>query len=95
MEIVPFAKESYERIIVAFPYNLLLVARVKTIPDYRLHPKEKRRSPHDSNRILTMNIRDFGGGEIHLDPTLQANILLLSKIEISFCFRKKALSNKQ
>jgi hypothetical protein len=61
------------RIIVSFPYDPLLVSKVKTIESRRWHPAEKQRSFPDSNGILEKILKVFGSEKIYLAPDLQAN----------------------
>ncbi|MDI7260352.1 MAG: hypothetical protein QME90_10580 [Thermodesulfobacteriota bacterium] len=48
------------RITVSFPYDPLLVSKVKTIDDRRWHPAEKNRSFPNRDDILEKILKDLG-----------------------------------
>ena len=60
------------RIIVSFPYDPVLVARVKTIDGRRWHPAEKHWSFPNTDGVLEKILKAFEGEEVHIEPTLQA-----------------------
>jgi len=61
-------------IVVTFPYNPLLVEKVKTIPGHRWHPEKKYWSFPDNDRTLEKILEVFKEEKIHIDPALQAKI---------------------
>jgi len=56
------------RMIISFPYDPLLVEKVKTIEGRRWHPIEKYWSFPNSDGIVERILKVFEGEEIHLDP---------------------------
>jgi hypothetical protein len=60
------------RIIVSFPYDPVLVARVKTIDGRRWHPAEKHWSFPNTDGVLEKILKAFEGEEVHIEPALQA-----------------------
>jgi hypothetical protein len=62
------------RIIVSFPYDPVLVARVKTIDSRRWHPAEKHWSFPNKNGTLEKILKVFEGDEIHLDSALKGTV---------------------
>ena len=60
------------RIIVSFPYDPVLVARVKTIDGRRWHPAEKHWSFSKLDGMLEKILKAFEGEEVHIEPALQA-----------------------
>jgi len=59
------------RIIVSFPYDPLLVSKIKTIEGRRWHPAEKHWSFHKLDGMLKKILKVFEGEEIHLDSALK------------------------
>ena len=79
---VKVSKDNSGRITVAFPYNPLLVEKVKTIEDYKWHPDKKHWSFPDSEGVLHKILKVFGQEQVDLDPALQSNLspIILDKI---------------
>ena len=69
---IQISNDPSGRIIVSFPYDPLLVVKVKTIDGRRWHPVEKHWSFPDTNGTLEKILKVFEGEEIHIDPALQA-----------------------
>jgi hypothetical protein len=68
---IQVSKDSSGRIIVSFPYDPLLVEKVKSVDGRRWHPVEKHWSfPHLCG-MLEKILKVFGDEEIHLDPPLK------------------------
>ena len=59
------------RIIVSFPYDPLLVSKVKTIEGRRWHAVEKHWSFPNTDGILEKILKVFEGEEVYLYPTLK------------------------
>ncbi|MEW6002183.1 MAG: site-specific tyrosine recombinase/integron integrase [Nitrospirota bacterium] len=68
------SKDNSGRIVVTFPYNPLVVAKVKTIEGRRWHPQEKYWSFPNTDGTLKKILEVFEGEKIHIDPQLQADI---------------------
>jgi len=62
------------RIIVSFPYDPLLVEKVRTIDGRRWHPTEKHWSFLKLEGMLEKILKVFGDENIQIDPSLQANL---------------------
>jgi integron integrase len=62
------------RITVAFPYDPLLVAKVKTIGGYKWHPDKKYWSFPNSDEILNKILKVFGQEQVHSGSTSQINL---------------------
>lgn len=58
------------RIIVSFPYDPLLVSKIKTIDGRRWHPAEKHWSFPNKDNILEKILKVFGDKEVQIDPIL-------------------------
>jgi len=67
-------KDNSGQITVFFPYDYLLVQKVKTIDGHRWHPDKKHRSFPDSDGTLEKILKILEDEEIHLDTTLQAEL---------------------
>jgi len=67
-------KDSLGQITVFFPYDSLLVQKVKTIDGRKWHPKEKYWSFPNSDGTLEKILKVFEGEEIQIDPALQAEL---------------------
>jgi hypothetical protein len=65
------------RIIVSFPYDPLLVPKVKTIDGRRWHPAEKHLSFPNRDGILGKIVKVFGENEVQIDPALKGTSLSL------------------
>ena len=64
-------------IIVSFPYDPLLVSKVKTIAGRRWHPAEKHWSFPKLDGMLERILKVFGDENFQIDPVLQAKFLTL------------------
>jgi hypothetical protein len=62
------------RIIVSFPYDPLLVEKVKSIDGRRWHPVEKYWSFPNTDGTLERILEAFQGSEIDIDPPLQDTV---------------------
>jgi len=60
------------RIIVSFPYDPLLVSKVKTIDGRRWHPVEKHWRFPKLDGMLEKILKVFGNENVKIDPSLQA-----------------------
>lgn len=72
MGVVKVNKDSSGRMVVSFPYDPQLVARIKTIPGHRWHPAEKHRSFPSTDSTMEKILKVFEGEKVHTDPALQA-----------------------
>ncbi|OGP75364.1 MAG: hypothetical protein A2V86_00970 [Deltaproteobacteria bacterium RBG_16_49_23] len=59
------------RIIVSFPYDPILISKIKTIDGRRWHPDQKHWSFPNRNGILEKILKVFGDEGIYLDPALK------------------------
>jgi hypothetical protein len=64
------------RIVVSFPYDPLLVAKVKTIDGRRWHPVEKHWNFPNRDDILEKIIKVFGENEVQISPALKGTVVL-------------------
>ena len=71
---VKVSRDNSGRLTVAFSYNPLLVAKVKTIEGYKWYPDKKHWSFPDSEVVLHKILKVFGQEQVHLDPALQVNL---------------------
>ena len=62
------------RLIVSFPYDPILVEKVKSIDGRRWHPAEKYWSFLNTDGTLERILEVFHGCEIHIDPPLQDTV---------------------
>ncbi|MGA2464317.1 MAG: hypothetical protein ABSH06_08200 [Thermodesulfobacteriota bacterium] len=67
---IEISNDPSGRTAVSFPYDRLLVAKVKTIDGRRWHPAEKHWSFPNTENIVEKMLKVFEGEEIHLDPVL-------------------------
>jgi len=67
-------QDTSGRIVVSFPYNPFLIAKVKTIYGHKWHPDKKHWSLPNNNGILQKILEVFKGEKILIDPTLQSNL---------------------
>lgn len=74
---VSVSKDTSGRIIVAFPYDRLLVAKVKSIDGYKWHTDKKHWSFPNLNGTLDKILKVFEGERIRLDSTLQVKLPFL------------------
>jgi len=68
------SKDSSGRIIVSFPYDPLLVWKMKTIEGHRWHPVEKHWSFPRSEDIFEKILKVFREENVHVDPNLRADL---------------------
>jgi hypothetical protein len=68
---VSISKDLYGRTVVSFPYDPLLVSKVKTIDGRRWHPNGKYWSFPGSDETLEKILKVFEHEEIHLDSILK------------------------
>ncbi|MFH1672810.1 MAG: hypothetical protein ABIF87_05230 [Pseudomonadota bacterium] len=59
------------RIIVSFPYDPILISKIKTIDGRRWHPDQKHWSFPNADGLLEKILKVFGDEDIYLDPTLK------------------------
>ena len=71
---IQISNDSSGRIIVSFPYDPVLVTKVKTIGGRRWHPAEKHWSFPNTDGTLERILEAFHGHEIHIDPPLQDTV---------------------
>ncbi len=71
---IQISNDPSVRIIVSFPYDPLLVEKVKSIDGRRWHPAEKHWSFPNTDSILEKILKVFGDKEVQIDPALQANL---------------------
>ncbi len=69
---VTISKDNSGSIIVTFPYDPHLVAKVKTIKGRRWHKDKKYWSLPDTDGTLEKILKTFEGEKIQLDPALQS-----------------------
>jgi hypothetical protein len=72
--VVTVSKNDSGRITVSFPYNSILVAKVKTIEGRKWHKDKKYRSFPDTDGKLEEILKSFEGEEVRIDPILQAKL---------------------
>ncbi len=68
---IRISNDSSGRIIVSFPYDPLLVVKVKTINGRRWHPVEKYWSFSKLNGTLEKILKVFGNEDVQIDPSLK------------------------
>jgi hypothetical protein len=68
---IQISNDSSGRIIVSFPYDPLLVEKVKSIDGRRWHPAEKHWSFPNDDGILDKILKVFGDKEVEMDPALR------------------------
>jgi len=61
-------------IVVTFPYSLLLVEKIKTIPCHKWHPDKKYWSFPNSNGTLEKILEVFEGEKIYIDSSLKPQL---------------------
>jgi hypothetical protein len=71
---IQISNDPSGRIIVSFPYDPVLVTKVKTIGGRRWHPAEKHWSFPNRGEILEKIIKGFAGNEVPIDPALKTEI---------------------
>jgi len=71
---IQISNDSPGRIIVSFPYDPLLVSKVKTIDGRRWHPAEKHWGFPNRNGVLEKILRVFGDENIQIDPSLKGTV---------------------
>ena len=70
---IQISNDPSGRIIVSFPYDPLLVAKVKTVEGRRWHPIEKYWSFPKTDGMLEKILEVFRDEKIHLDPDLKTS----------------------
>ncbi len=65
---IQISNDSSGRIIVSFPYDPLLVTKVKTINGRKWHPVEKYWSFPNTDETLEKILKVFGDENIQIDP---------------------------
>jgi len=68
---IHISNDSSGRIIVSFPYDPLLVEKVKSIDGRRWHPAEKHWSFPKLNGMVEKILKVFGGEDVQVDPALK------------------------
>ena len=69
---IQVSKDPAGRVIISFPYDPLLVEKVKTIAGRRWHPAEKHWSFPSTDGMLEKILKIFGDENVQIDPSLQA-----------------------
>jgi hypothetical protein len=69
---IEISNDPSGRITISFPYDPLLVAKVKTIDGRRWHPIEKHWSFPKLDGMLEKILKVFGDEVVQIDPSLQA-----------------------
>ena len=68
---IQISNDPSGRIIVSFPYDPLLVSKVKTIDGRRWHPAEKHWSFSNADGLLEKILKVFGDEDVQIDPALK------------------------
>ena len=68
---IQISNDPSGQIIVSFPYDPLLVEKVKTIDGRRWHPAEKHWSFPKSDGLLEKILKVFVNENVKIDPGLQ------------------------
>jgi len=68
---IQISNDPSGRIIVSFPYDPLLVSKVKTIDGRRWHPAEKHWSFPKLNGMVEKILKVFGDENVQIDPALK------------------------
>ena len=71
MATIQISNDPSGRIILSFPYDPLLVSKVKTIDGPRWHPVEKHWSFPKLDGMLKKILKVFADNEIQIDPALK------------------------
>jgi hypothetical protein len=71
---IQISNDPSGRIIVFFPYDPLLVSKVKTIDGRRWHSAEKHWSFPNRNGILEDILKVFADNEVQIDPALKGTV---------------------
>jgi hypothetical protein len=66
-------KDASGRIVVSFPYDPVIVTRIKTIEGRRWHPVEKHWSFSNRDDILEKILKVFEDKEVQIDPVLKTD----------------------
>ena len=69
---IQVSKDPAGRVIISFPYDPLLVEKVKTIAGRRWHPAEKHWSFPSTDGMFEKILKIFGDENVQIDPSLQA-----------------------
>jgi hypothetical protein len=65
------SKDPSGRIIVSFPYNPLIVSKVKIIKGRRQHPVKKHSCSHELAGVLKKILKAFGDEDVQIAPSLK------------------------
>jgi len=76
---IQISNDPSGRIIVSFPYEPLLVSKVKTIDGRRWHPVEKHWSFPDTDGIFEKILGVFEGEEVQINPSLKQRFSVKSQ----------------
>jgi hypothetical protein len=71
---IRISNDTSGHIIVSFPYDPLLVEKVKSINGRRWHPAEKHWSFRKLDSMLEKILKVFGDEGIHLEPALKRTV---------------------
>lgn len=75
---IQISNDPSGRIIVSFPYDPILVAKVKTIDGRRWHPVEKHWSFPNTDGMLEKILKVFGAENVQINPSLQGSLPKIS-----------------
>ena len=68
---IQISNDPSGRIIVSFPYDPLIVEKIKSIDGRRWHPADKHWSFPNKDNIIEKILKVFEGKEVQIDPVLQ------------------------
>jgi len=71
---IEISNDPSGRITISFPYDPLLVAKVKTIDGRRWHPEEKHWSFRRLDGVLEKILKVFEDEDIYIDPALKGTV---------------------
>ncbi|MCD6570416.1 MAG: hypothetical protein J7L53_06910 [Deltaproteobacteria bacterium] len=71
--------KDVSRIVVTFPYNPLLIEKIKMVKGHRWHPTEKYWSFPNMEGMVEKIIQIFAGEKVHVNPSLQKQPSLREK----------------
>jgi len=71
---IQISNDSPGRIIVSFPYDSLLVSKVKTIEGRRWHPAEKHWSFPKLDGMSDKILKVFRDEDVQIDPSLKGTV---------------------
>ena len=73
------------RIIVSFPYDPLIVSKVKTIDSRRRHPAEKHWSFNKLDGMLEKILKVFEDEDVQIDPDLKTDTYKVNPAPLIRC----------